>query len=342
MDSTDLVVLRKSVEWLQAGHRLALATVVQTWGSAPRPLGSWLVIREDGQVIGSISGGCLEDDLIRRVRSDILAQTAPQVVTYGVTKDEAARFGLPCGGTMRIVVEPQPDLALLQALLQRILDKRLTVRELDLPSGKSLLRDASRADVVSFDGQVMRTVYGPRWRLVVVGAGQLSQYVCQFALAADYEVVVVDPREEFTEGLAMAGVDFRRGMPDDVILEIGVDNHTAVLALTHDPKLDDMALLEALKSSAFYVGALGSRTSTARRRERLALFDLSAGEIDRLYGPVGLFIGAETPPEMALSIMAEVTAAKHQVPILQKRQIASAELSTRHESIEALSAPSPR
>jgi xanthine dehydrogenase accessory factor len=339
MDSTDLVVLRKSVARLQAGHRLALATVVQTWGSAPRPLGSWLVIREDGQVIGSISGGCLEDDLIRRVRSDILTQTKPQVVTYGVTKDEAARFGLPCGGTVRIVVEPQPDLALLQALLQRILNKRLTVRELDLQNGTSVLRDASRADVVSFDGQVMRTVYGPRWRLVVVGAGQLSQYVCQFALAADYEVVVVDPREEFMEGLEMAGVDFRRGMPDDVILEIGVDNHTAVLALTHDPKLDDMALLEALKSSAFYVGALGSRTSTAKRRERLALFDLSADEIDRLYGPVGLFIGADTPPEMALSIMAEVTAAKHRVPILQKLQMASAVLITRHEVIEALSAP---
>jgi xanthine dehydrogenase accessory factor len=255
MDSTDLVVLRKSVEWLQAGHRLALATVVQTWGSAPRPLGSWLVIREDGQVIGSVSGGCVEDDLISRVRSEILTQTRPQVVTYGVTKDEAARFGLPCGGTVRIVVEPQPDLALLQALLQRIIDKRLTVRELDLQSGASVLRDASRADVVSFDGKVMRTIYGPRWRLVVIGAGQLSQYVCQFALAADYEVVVIDPREEFIEGLGISGLDFRRGMPDDVILEIGVDNHTAILALTHDPKLDDMALLEALKSSAFYVAA---------------------------------------------------------------------------------------
>jgi xanthine dehydrogenase accessory factor len=161
MDSTDLVVLHKSVKWLQAGHRLALATVVQTWGSAPRPLGSWLVIREDGQVIGSISGGCLEDDLIRRVRSDILTQTAPQVVTYGVTQDEAAPFGLPCGGMVRIAVEPQPDLTLLQVMLQRILDKRLTVRELDLLSGTSILQDASRADDVSFDGQIMRTAYGP-------------------------------------------------------------------------------------------------------------------------------------------------------------------------------------
>lgn len=336
MDSTDLTVLRKSIEWLAAGHRLALATVVQTWGSAPRPLGSWLVIREDGQVIGSVSGGCVEDDLIDRVRGEILAQTRPQVVRYGVTQDEAARFGLPCGGSVRIVVEPQPDLALLQALLQRIDSKRLTVRELDLTSGTSVLRDASRSDVVTCDDKIMRTVYGPRWRLVVVGAGQLSQYVCEFASAADYEIIVIDPREEFVEGLEIPGVDFRRGMPDDVLLEIGIDNHTAILALTHDPKLDDMALLEALKSSAFYVGALGSRTNAAKRRERLAMFDLSPDEIDRLHGPVGLFIGANTPPEMALSILAEITAARHGVPIMQKRQIAATDLISRHDSIEAL------
>jgi xanthine dehydrogenase accessory factor len=336
MDSTDLVVLRKSLEWLQAGHRLALATVVQTWGSAPRPLGSWLVIREDGQVIGSVSGGCVEDDLIARVRSEILGQVRPQVVTYGVTKDEAARFGLPCGGTVRIVVEPRPELAVLQELLNRIGSKRITVRELDLATGVSTLGDATRSDVVSCDDQHMRTVYGPRWRLVVVGAGQLSQYVCQFALASDYEVVVIDPREEFIEGLDVAGVDFRRGMPDDVILELRIDNHTAILALTHDPKLDDMALLEALKSPAFYVGALGSRTNTAKRRERLAMFDLSPEEIARLHGPVGLFIGADTPPEMALSILAEMTAAKHQVPILQKRQIEASDLIRRHEFIASL------
>ncbi len=336
MDSTDLVVLRKSVEWLQAGHRLALATVVQTWGSAPRPLGSWLVIREDGQVIGSVSGGCVEDDLIARVQSEILGQVRPQVVTYGVTKGEASHFGLPCGGTVRIVVEPWPELAVLRELLLRIGSKRITVRELDLATGVSTLGDANRSDGISCDDQHMRTVYGPRWRLVVVGAGQLSQYVCQFALASDYEVVVIDPREEFFEGLDIAGVDFRRGMPDDVILELGIDNHTAILALTHDPKLDDMALLEALKSPAFYVGALGSRTNTAKRRERLAMFDLRHEEIARLHGPVGLFIGADTPPEMALSILAEMTAAKHQVPILQKRQIEASDLIRRHEFIASL------
>jgi xanthine dehydrogenase accessory factor len=170
----------------------------------------------------------------------------------------------------------------------------------------------------------------------VVGAGQLSLYVCQFAIAADYEVVVIDPREEFEEGMDLAGVDFRHGMPDDVILELGIDNHTAIVALTHDPKLDDMALLEALKSPAFYIGALGSRTNTEKRRERMAMFDLTAAEISKLHGPVGLFIGADTPPEMALSILAEMTAAKHQVPILQKRQIDMPDLISRHDVIAAL------
>jgi xanthine dehydrogenase accessory factor len=336
MDSTDLVVLRKSVEWLQAGHRVALATVVQTWGSAPRPLGSWLAIRQDGQVVGSVSGGCVEDDLIARVRTEILNATAPQIVTYGVTKDEAARFGLPCGGTVKIIVEPHPELAVLQALLQRVGDKRMTLRQLDLTTGRSTLGDANRSDSVGFNDRSMRTVYGPRWRLIVVGAGQLSLYVCQFAIAADYEVVVIDPREEFEEGMDLAGVDFRHGMPDDVILELGIDNHTAIVALTHDPKLDDMALLEALKSPAFYIGALGSRTNTEKRRERMAMFDLTAAEISKLHGPVGLFIGADTPPEMALSILAEMTAAKHQVPILQKRQIDMPDLISRHDVIAAL------
>src|SRR5258708_39462007 len=164
----------------------------------------------------------------------------------------------------------------------------------------------------------MRAVYGPRWRLVVVGAGQLSQYVATIAVGADYEVIVVDPREEFAAGSGVPGVRFERGMPDDVIVAMGIDNHTAIVALSHDPKLDDMALLEALKSPAFYVGALGSRVNTAKRKERLGLFDLTQEQIERLKGPTGLFIGAKTPPEIAISILAEITATKYRVPLVQR------------------------
>lgn len=338
MDGTDLSVLKQTIRWLEAGHRVVFATVVETWGSAPRPVGAWLAIRDDGQVVGSVSGGCVEDDLIARAQKDVFTQSLPQVIVYGVSKEEAARFGLPCGGTLRLVVEPDPDLVLLKDLRERVAVKHMTARVLDIASGRTCLEDASRADSLSFDGHTLKAIYGPRWRLILIGAGQLSQYVAEIALGADYEVVVVDPREEFAAGFGITGVTFSQGMPDDQILELGADQHTAIVALTHDPKLDDMALLEALKSPAFYVGALGSRVSTAKRKERLAMFDLSSAEIERLHGPAGLYVGARTPPEIAISIMAEITAAKYRVPILQKRSITENELMLRAKSIDSLTA----
>jgi xanthine dehydrogenase accessory factor len=323
MDGTDLSVLQSCIRWLEQGHPVALATVVETWGSAPRPVGAWLAIRDDGQLAGSVSGGCVEDDLIARVQTEVLGGSLPQIVLYGVSREEAARFGLPCGGTLRLVVEPRPDLGLLRELRDRVAAKRLCARVLDMQTGAAILEDAGREDVHGFDGRIMRAIYGPRWRLVVVGAGQLSQCVAAIASGADYEVIIIDPREEYLAGLDLAGVRLVRGMPDDVILELGIDNRTAIVALTHDPKLDDMALLEALKSPAFYVGALGSRANTAKRKQRLALFDLTTDEIERLKGPIGLFIGAKTPPEIAISILAEITAAKYRIPVLQQRPATS-------------------
>ena len=320
MDSTDLSVLKTCITWLQSGQRVALATVAETWGSSPRPVGSWLAIRDDGQVVGSVSGGCVEEDLIARVRKDIFQQTKPEVVIYGISKEEAARFGLPCGGTLRIVVEPNPSLAGLQQLAERIQNKRITQRRLHLQSGDFDLMDGKREDIFHYDQHTMSAIYGPRWRIIIIGAGQLSQYLAHMGLALDYEIFIIDPREEFATGLNIEGVQFMSGMPDDVIIELGIDSHTAILALTHDPKLDDMGLLEALKSPAFYIGALGSRANTAKRKERLALFDLSKDQIDRLHGPVGMFIGAKTPPEIAVSILAEITAVKYHVEVAQKRE----------------------
>lgn len=334
MDSSDLSVLKTCIEWLEAGRRVALVTVVHTWGSAPRPVGAWLAIRDDGRLVGSVSGGCVEDDLIERVKAGLLTQTVPEVVLYGVSREEAARFGLPCGGTLRLVVEPRPQVEVLAALLARIAAKRMTARVLDMENGYASLEDAGRVDMLAFDGKSMRAIYGPRWRLVIIGAGQLSQYVAHIALGADYEVLVIDPREEFAAGFGMADVAFSRGMPDDVILESGIDTRTAIVALTHDPKLDDMALLEALKSAAFYVGALGSRSNTAKRKARLQEFDLTSDEINRLHGPAGLYIGSSTPAEIAISIMAEITAAKHRVPILQKRLIPTSQLVARARNID--------
>ena len=318
MNSTDLSVLKTAVSWLNDGHPVAIATVVQTWGSAPRPVGSWLAIRQDGQVAGSVSGGCVEDDLIRRVQTEILTRHTPEMVVYGVNQQEAARFGLPCGGTLRLLVEPKPELAVLERLLDQISFHQIVRRTVDLQSGKSSLASGSRQDEFSCTEEAMCTTYGPRWRMVIIGAGQLSLYTADFALASDFEVIVIDPREEYAEGINRQDVSFFKGMPDDVLLEIGVDPHTAVVALTHDPKLDDMALMEALRSSAFYVGALGSRKNTQKRKERLLEFDLNQEQVDRLHGPVGLYIGALTPPEIAVSILAEVIAVKYGISIPKK------------------------
>ena len=318
MNSTDLSVLRSAVSWLKAGHSVAIATVVQTWGSAPRPIGSWLAIRDDGQVAGSVSGGCVEDDLIRRVQTDILTRATPEMVVYGVSQQEAARFGLPCGGTLRLLVEPKPELATLEKLLAQISSHQITRRTVNIGTGISTLDTGSRHDEFLCNDHEMQTTYGPRWRMVIIGAGQLSLYTADFALASDFEVIVVDPREEYAEGLNRDDLIFYKGMPDDVLLEIGVDPHTAIVALTHDPKLDDMALMEALKSPAFYVGALGSRKNTQKRKERLLEFDLSQEQVDKLHGPVGLHIGALTPPEIAVSILAEVIAVKYGISVPKK------------------------
>ena len=318
MNSTDLSVLQSAVEWLQSGQSVAIATVVQTWGSAPRPVGSWLAIRADGQVAGSVSGGCVEDDLIRRVQTEILTRNTPEMVVYGVTQQEAARFGLPCGGTLRLLVEPKPELAVLETLLENISSHQITRRSVSLSTGKSTLTLGDRSDEFICTEQEMQTTYGPRWRMVIIGAGQLSLYTADFALASDFEVIVIDPREEYAEGLNRTDITFSKGMPDDVLLEIGVDSHTAVVALTHDPKLDDMALMEALKSPAFYVGALGSRKNTQKRKERLLEFDVSQEQVEKLHGPVGLYIGALTPPEIAVSILAEVIAVKYGISVPKK------------------------
>ncbi|MEY4399060.1 MAG: hypothetical protein RLZZ539_389 [Pseudomonadota bacterium] len=311
MNSTDYQVLQSAISWLQDGKRVALATVVQTWGSSPRPVGSWLAIREDGQVVGSVSGGCVEDDLIRRVQTEILTRTSPELVKYGVSKDEAVRFGLPCGGTLQLLVEPRPELAILEAIMSGIKKRSIVLREVNVLTGQSTLSIGNRSTQFQFSNEKMQTIYGPRWRMFIIGAGQLSLCLASFALTSDFDITIIDPREEYAEGIGSEGIQFIQGMPDDVMQELGVDSHTAIVALTHDPKIDDLALIDALQSEAFYVGALGSHTNTQKRKERLREFNLSTEQLERLHGPVGLAIGALTPPEIAVSIMAEVIAIKY-------------------------------
>lgn len=315
MDSVDLQVLKSARDWVNAGRRVVMATVIRTWGSAPRPIGALTAIRDDGMVVGSVSGGCIEDDMIAQVRAGEIVGERPSTTRYGVSAEEARRFGLPCGGTLELVLEPLSRASGLDELLARIERHELVTRRLDMETGQATVGPAKWSDQLAFDGRALVTVHGPRWRLLIIGAGQLSQYLAQMAQGLDYQVTVCDPREEYADGWGVPDVELRRGMPDEVVTEMNLDGHSAVVTLTHDPKLDDMALLEALKSPAFYIGAIGSRKNNDARRRRLADFDLSQDEIARLHGPVGLSLGAKTPPEIAIAILAEMTAIRNGVGV---------------------------
>jgi xanthine dehydrogenase accessory factor len=324
MDSVDLEVLRKSAQWLGEARRVLLVTVVRTWGSSPRPPGALLAVREDGQVVGSVSGGCIEDDIVERSRREGAYVKRPEAVTYGVSAEDARKFGLPCGGTIQLVLEPMTQQSRIAELLAMVEQGKLIARKLDLDTAAVTLSPARAADGLTFDGKTLTTVHGPRYRMLVIGAGQLSKYLAEIAVGLDYQVTVCDPRDEYMETWDVPGVTLVRTMPDDTVNAMKLDERCAVVALTHDPKLDDLALMEALKSPAFYVGALGSRANNAKRRKRLEEFDLTAEQIARLHGPIGLYIGSRTPPEIAVSILAEITAVKNGVALPDIVQIALA------------------
>ena len=327
MDNVDVQVLKKAEEWVRTGHRAVMGTIVRTWGSAPRPVGALVVIRDDGLVAGSVSGGCIEDDLVDRVRAGALAATRPQRVTYGVTAEEAFRFGLPCGGTLELVLEPVTPQSQVGELLARILDGKQTLRTLDMKSGQVTLEEGRGTDVLSVSDDRLVSVHGPRWRLLVIGAGQLTHFVAQMALALDYQVTICDPREEYADGWLVPGTTLVRTMPDDTVVEFRPDRNTAIIALTHDPKLDDLALMEALKSQAFYIGAIGSKKNQEARRARLVEFGVTPEQLDHLHGPIGLKNGARTPSEIAVSILAELTGVKYgymipaPVPMVAREQV---------------------
>ena len=315
MNSMDVDVLRTAIAWLRTGQRVTMGTVVHTWGSSPRPPGSLMVIRGDGQVAGSLSGGCIEDDLIERVRRGELAGDLPRATLYGANAEEARRFGLPCGGSVQIVLEPLGAQSKLQDLLDEVQQHRVTRRTLSMMTGAVRLEPAQDGDAVRFDGQALQTVHGPQLRLVIIGAGQLSHYLASMAMMLDYRVIVCDPRVEYHEGWPANGPELSREMPDDLVTALQLDGNSAVVAVTHDPKLDDLALMEALKTPAFYVAALGSRRNNDARRVRLREFDVSEAQAAALHGPAGLNLGGRTPPEIALAIVAEMTAIRRGKPL---------------------------
>ncbi len=316
LQAVDKEVLDQVNTWLAQGQACWLATVVQTWGSSPRPIGSLLTCNHDGVVVGSLSGGCVEDDLLEKLIAGELAAQGAQFFQYGITAKETEKFGLPCGGHLYIVVEPlHPDeetCAHFTALTQSLTQRQCARRVVDLQQGStSIVTDCGFAPLQWDEtAQLLEHTYGPAHQLFIIGAGMVSAYLAQMALSLDYQITVCDPRAELLAQFSVEGVAKVADMPDDAVRTYANDPATAIVALTHDPRIDDMGLMEALESKAFYIGAMGSSRTSANRRERLLALDIKACDIDRLHAPIGLPIGSKTPPEIAIAILAEITAVR--------------------------------
>jgi len=309
----DLEVLETAQDWLKSGQRVALVTVIRTWGSSPRPPGSLLAMNEAGQFVGSVSGGCVEEDLVRRYRDGEVAGPETTLLDFGVDRQEAARMGLPCGGRLEILVETLGASDSLDTLLDNLHQGELIARKLDLRTGEvSLLPGKVGVEFSVTETDVTKT-FGPGWQLLLIGDGQLARHLASMALQLDYRVTICDPREDFIHPNPLDGVSYTRDMPDDVVNNIADQSRCAVVALAHDPKQDDLALSAALESQAVYIGALGSRKSAQSRNSRLQSLGYSETQIDRIHGPAGLYIGSKRPAEIAVSILAQITAVRNGV-----------------------------
>jgi len=300
---------------LEDGQRVALVTVLRAWGSSPRPPGSLLVIGTDGALVGSVSGGCVEEELADRYRKGELSAPFPTLVDFGVDGGEASRLGLPCGGRLELMVEeldaPEP----IAALLSRLGTGALVARRVCLQTGEVSLHGGAGRLELEITASAVTKVFGPGWHLLLIGDGQLARLLARMARMLDYRVTICDPRDLFADPEPLPDVEYSRLMPDDAVRDLADDPRSAIVTLSHDPKQDDLALSAALLSRAFYVGALGSWRSAAARRERLCRIGLTPTQIVRLDAPAGLGIGSKRPAEIALSILASVTAARNGLSI---------------------------
>jgi xanthine dehydrogenase accessory factor len=331
MRASDPFVLSTALDWLAEGRGVALATVIQTWGSAPQPVGSQLLIDEDGNFLGSVSGGCVEAEVITEA-ADVIATGESKALEYGVEDNTAWKVGLACGGSIRIFVEKvapgrhSPDDPLPRlvgavqarqkvALVTHLQTGTQSVARSPADVGPELapaLNDAFRLGrsvaLKGSDGEIFINVFNPTVRLIIVGAVHVAQPLVPMARALGYEVVIVDPRSAFATEQRFGDAEIVRDWPDEALPKIGMDGRTALIALTHDPRIDDPALIAALASDAFYVGALGSKKTHAKRVERLLQAGVPAADVERIHAPIGLDIGAQGAPEIAVSIIAEITA----------------------------------
>lgn len=311
--AADIDVLTAACAWLKDGKRVALVTVLRTWGSSPRPPGALMAMSNQGEIAGSVSGGCVEQELIQRYLGRELAKPFPTLVDFGVRAEEAARLGLPCGGRLELLVEALESSAPLEALLARIDSGALVARRVCLSTGEVSLHPATGGTALESDNTAVTKVFGPAWHLLLVGDGQLARYLATMARLLDYRVTICDPRDDFADPAPLPDVRYARQMPDEAVCSLADDPRSAIVTLAHDPRQDDLALIEALSSRAFYVGALGSRRTAAARARRLEQMGLTPEQIERLVAPAGLSIGSKRPAEIALAILCGITAARNRI-----------------------------
>ena len=320
-------VLKAARAWLDKDGRVALATVVGTWGSAPVGVGGQMVIAPDGRFEGSVSGGCVEGEVIAEAE-DILADGKPKTLTFGVADETAWQVGLPCGGQIKVFME-RLDKSTGVGLLDRALEARSSRRGLlirtHLNDGRRELfeREDDGADASirqrfeagdsklqdTPDGEIFLHALVPPARVLVIGATHIGQILAQLVQLAGHEVIVIDPRTAFAAEARFPGIRLDTEWPQDTIPKIGLDPYTAVVALAHVGHIDDEALKLAMRSNCFYIGALGSRRNHAKRMQRLKESGFSEAEIARIHSPIGINIGAHSPPEIAISIMAQLVLA---------------------------------
>lgn len=321
MQSSQHHIIQSVSHWLTRGDSVWLCTILKTWGSSPRPIGAMMACTLDGEMAGSISGGCIEEDFLEQLRDGSLKARYddnghPFVVHYGVSAEEQARLKLPCGGQLHVLLEyltPDKNQAVFEQLLTALDAHQKVSRQVMLSNGEISLLDQASDDAVLIDDQVMKHSLSPRYKLLLLGAGDVARVVAELALTLDYEVTLCDPRPSYLDNWPVSGVQLTADLPDDVVRDQFSDPYSGIIALAHDPRVDDMALMEALKTPAFYIGAMGSDRTSANRRDRLPELGLSESEINRLYAPIGIKIGSKTPAEIAISIMAEVTSVRHAI-----------------------------
>ncbi|MEH6556821.1 MAG: XdhC family protein [Oceanicoccus sp.] len=319
MDDMHLAVISQLNQWLDNREDCWLCTVLNTWGSAPRLPGSLMVCNRQGSVIGSLSGGCVEDDLVLLLQQGELAASEVTYKIYGETDEDIERFQLPCGGTLGILIEPfsrsnisDNVIQQFQTIERRLQQRTCVQRQCDYTENKQAVQPSDHYPSIShsFDteGRIAHVehILGPSTHLMIIGICEVARYLAQFALATGYRVSICDPRPEMAEEWNVDHTTLFTAMPDDTIRAYSADSNSAIVAVSHDPRIDDMGLMDAFNSNAFYIGAMGSKRTSEKRRERLQQLGISLEDLSRLKAPIGLDIHSKTPAEIAISILAEV------------------------------------